>query len=164
MFLATRVRLQNVGEHFTLTKILIFLPVNFFADPYAVNEVLGLSEHPQGLSFPHERFIILPLDVTTPHELSMPGYRGIVDPAFENTKKPSIPGDKSPITHFTSSILERTREVMISYGKDAMELHDVVAVWCACMNPPHPEPIVRNNAPLLATGWSYQRRTFKIER
>ncbi|KAG5730996.1 hypothetical protein E4T56_gene12947, partial [Termitomyces sp. T112] len=57
--------------------------------------------------------------------------------------------------HFTSSFLERTREIMVSFGKDAMELHDIVAVWCAIENPPGCS---------LSRGWKTRSRIFDIER
>ena len=132
--------------------------VNFFADPYAVKELLITTPLHQGL--PLNRFILLPLDVTTPHELPFPEYKRDVDPTFFNSSLPSISLGKSPLTHFTSSFLETTRETMLKYGKDALELHDIVAVWCAIENPPHLDaaPIV------LAPGWQGCKRVFDIER
>ncbi|KAF8904372.1 Inosine/uridine-preferring nucleoside hydrolase domain-containing protein [Gymnopilus junonius] len=128
---------------------------NFFADPYAVKELL-LSE--QGV--PLDRFVMLPLDITTPHEIPFRAYEEIVDPAFHSTQIPSVSEDKSPLTHFTSSFLERTREIMLQFGKDAMELHDIVAVWCATENPPFED----NKPTELAAGWQGSRRVFDIER
>ena len=55
---------------------------------------------------------------------------------MDATTRPTEPTGKPPLVHFTSAFLERTREIMVSYGKDAMELHDIVAVWCALANPP----------------------------
>ncbi|KAG5724500.1 hypothetical protein E4T56_gene1891, partial [Termitomyces sp. T112] len=107
---------------------------NFFADPYAVKELL-LSLDPQS-RLPLDRFLLLPLDITTPHELSFRTYTEVIDQSFNSTAIPSLPSGKSPMVHFTSSFLERTREIMVSFGKDAMELHDIVAVWCAIENPP----------------------------
>jgi len=105
---------------------------------------------------------MLPLDITTPHELPFPVYQKSVDPAFSITASPSIAQEhfKSPVAHFTSAFLERTREVMLQFGKDAMELHDIVAVWCAIENPPFAD----NETPKLATGWHGQFRVFDIER
>lgn len=115
---------------------------------------------PSHKGIPLDRFLLIPLDITTPHELPFPLYKEIVDPTFENTKFPSISGDKSSIAHFTSSFLERTREIMLAFGKDAMELHDIVAVWCAIANPPF-----ANGKPVaLAPGWQGARRVFDIER
>ena len=49
---------------------------------------------------------------------------------------------------------------MIQFGKDAMELHDIVAVWCAIENPPFAD-----DAPMtLAPGWQGTTRVFDIER
>lgn len=126
--------------------------VNFFADPFAVKELLIPMSSQLGL--PLERFLLLPLDITTPHELPFPVYTKRVDPAFQQL---SAGVGKKPITHFTSSFLEQTREVMLQFGKDAMELHDIVAVWCAIANPPW-------LSPSLAPGWAASRRVFEIER
>ncbi|CAA7259216.1 unnamed protein product [Cyclocybe aegerita] len=130
---------------------------NFFADPYAVKELLSTPLH-RGL--PLDRFLMLPLDITTPHELPFDIYQKEVDPTFENTNTPSNAKGKSPLTHFTSSFLERTREIMLQFGKDAMELHDIVAVWCAIENPPFPDTVPM----ALAPGWEGARREFQIER
>ncbi|KAI0775682.1 nucleoside hydrolase [Trametes elegans] len=134
---------------------------NFFADPYAVKELLVPTD--PGYGFPLERFILLPLDITTPHELSFPHYKAAVDPAFESTASPSQPEGKPPLVHFTSSFLERTREVMVEFGKDAMELHDIAAVWCAIENPPVTEEAA-GALPALRQGWKAARRRFDIER
>ncbi|KAF8722186.1 hypothetical protein AX14_009981 [Amanita brunnescens Koide BX004] len=127
---------------------------NFYADPFAVRELLLPSEDGE-TRLPLDRFLLLSLDITTEHELSFPLYRQFVDPAFSSSSQPSIQGSKAPLQHFTSSILERTREIMLQFGKDGMELHDVVAVWCAIENPP--------NAP-LTNGWIVGRRKFDVER
>jgi hypothetical protein len=108
---------------------------------------------------PLDRFLLLPLDITTPHELPFPTYKERVDPAFDSTAKPSDGSAKPPLPHFTSAFLERTREIMCSFGKDAMELHDPVAMWCAIENPPNPTSGGR-----LHTGWRSISRTFAIER
>ncbi|RDB25389.1 Inosine-uridine preferring nucleoside hydrolase [Hypsizygus marmoreus] len=126
---------------------------NFFADPYAVKELLISSEHHTGL--PLDRFIMLPLDITTPHELPFPSYKAKIDPSFDSSAAPSVADGKLPLTHFTSSFLERTREIMLQFGKDAMELHDIVAVWCAIENPPGLS---------LSDGWKARSRLFDIER
>ena len=135
-------------------------PVNFFADPHAVYDVLTPTI--PDLGFPHERFILLPLDVTTSHEMPFPVYKAEVDPDFENTSSPSNPAGKPPLTHFTSAFLERTREVELSFGKDAMELHDPVAVWFAIENPPGKE--LAGQSPVLKHGWGTTRRRFQVER
>ncbi|KAJ3565909.1 hypothetical protein NP233_g7341 [Leucocoprinus birnbaumii] len=132
---------------------------NYFADPYAVKELLLSGE--SKLHLPLDRFLLVPLDLTTPHELPFPVYKQAVDPAFESASAaPSDGTKKSPITHFTSAFLERTREIMLSYGKDAMELHDVVAVWCAMENPPAQD----GKGNVLSPGWSVLPRIFDIER
>lgn len=125
---------------------------NFFADPFAVKELL-LSD--SGL--PLDRFVLLPLDVTTPHELPFPLYNSQIDPTFDSSTNPSALSDKSPLIHFTSSFLEKTREIMLQFGKDAIELHDIVAVWCAIENPPV-------NDFNMAPGWEGRKRIFDIER
>jgi hypothetical protein len=131
--------------------------VNFFADPYAVKKLL-IEENPTLL--PLERFIMLPLDITTPHELPFPFYKDKVDPLFETSAVPSVQSNKSPLTHFTSSFLEQTRVVMLQFGKDAMELHDIVAMWCAIENLPVPD----GRLDALAPGWRARTRIFDIER
>ena len=112
--------------------------------------------------FPHERFILVPLDVTTPHELPFPVYKSVVDPEFENTNSPSNPAGKPPLLHFTSAFLERAREAMLSFGKDALELHDPVAVWFAIENPPGKE--ATGQSPVLKHGWRTSLRRFQVER
>ncbi|TFK75357.1 nucleoside hydrolase [Pluteus cervinus] len=127
---------------------------NFFADPFAVRELL--LDPTSAVKLPLERFFLLPLDITTPHELPFPVYRDRIDPSFQSTAVPSTELGKQPLVHFTSSFLERTREIMLQFGKDAMELHDVVAVWFAMENPPFSDD--------LALGWKTRTRVFEIER
>lgn len=136
------------------------MAVNFFADPFAVKELLLPLPNSQKRTFPLDRFILLPLDVTTPHELRFPFYAHHVDPTFG---RPDKLQEVSPLVHFTSGFLERTREVMCEFGKDAMELHDIVAVWCAIENPPTLDGDSRT-APPLSTGWRTTSRKFDIER
>ncbi|KAG6898127.1 hypothetical protein C0992_004843 [Termitomyces sp. T32_za158] len=93
--------------------------------------------------------------ITTPHELPFQVYTEAIDPSFDSTAVPSLSPGKSPLVHFTSSFLERTREIMVSFGKDAMELHDIVAIWCAIENPPGCD---------LSPGWKTRSRFFDIER
>lgn len=127
---------------------------NFFADPYAVKELL-LGSTP---GIPLDRFILLPLDITTPHLLPFPVYKDEVDPGFCE----AITGHRAaPLTYFTSAFLERTRAVMLQYGTDEMELHDIVAVWCAIENPPTVES---EGIPNLCAGWNGRFRQFDIER
>ncbi|EKM54529.1 uncharacterized protein PHACADRAFT_210325 [Phanerochaete carnosa HHB-10118-sp] len=137
---------------------------NFFADPFAVKEIFEPVSPVQG--FPLERFLLVPLDTTTPHEITFPYYKEHIDPTFENTTRPSDPSQKAPLLHFTSAFLERTREVMIMFGKDAMELHDIVAVWCAIENPPPSDEELAQAGPLpvLKGRWGAVRRKFQVER
>ncbi|KAJ7594769.1 Inosine/uridine-preferring nucleoside hydrolase domain-containing protein [Mycena floridula] len=130
---------------------------NAFADPHSFKELL-LPASPE-LGLPLDRFILLPLDITTPHELPFPVYKRRVDKDFESLVKPSTEGEKAHLTHFTSSFLEQTRTVMLKFGKDAMELHDIVAIWCAISNPPS-----WNGNEDLAEGWGGTYRHFDIER
>lgn len=135
--------------------------VNFFADPFAAKELLCPTVPGSGL--PLERVLLATLDVTTVHELPFPYYIQYIDPVFDSACKPSERSGKVPLTHFTSSFLERSREIMITLGKDALELHDVLAVWCAIENPP--EAVVEESAlPGLSPGWAAATRKFDIER
>ena len=136
------------------------LLVNFFADPYAVHNILSppplIPAH-----FPFEKFILLPLDITTEHELPFPFYIQHVDKDFPPpTPEPPVPqAGRTAIVYFTSAFLSRTREVMLKFGKDVMELHDIAAVWYAIENPPNPtEPLKQTQ------GWQIVRREFEIER
>lgn len=65
--------------------------------------------------------------------------------------------------HFTSAFFERTREVMVSFGKDAIELHDIATVWCALANPPV-QVEAEGAVPTLQPGWKASRRQFQVER
>jgi hypothetical protein len=134
--------------------------VNVYADPYAAKELLVPTDLTSGL--PLDRVVLAPLDITTSHELPFPHYAQKVDPAFKSTAQPSNPDGKSPLVHFTSSFFERTREIMLEWGKDALELHDIVAIWCAIENPPEINPV--GGLPGMSTGWSVAERTFDIER
>ncbi|KAF7783052.1 hypothetical protein Agabi119p4_2428 [Agaricus bisporus var. burnettii] len=133
---------------------------NFYADPYAVKELL-LSPN-EKLHLPLNRVNLCTLDLTTTHELPFPVYQRSIDSAFKSLLAPSDGITKSPLAHFTSSVLESTREIMLSFGKDAMELHDIVAVWCAIENPPLPDNQDIEKA--LSPGWHTLRRKFDVER
>ncbi|THH15642.1 hypothetical protein EW146_g4868 [Bondarzewia mesenterica] len=140
---------------------------NFFADPYAVAELLAPPPAP-GTSTPHpgiplSRVLLLPLDITTVHELPFPLYASRVDPTFDPAR-PSVAEGKEPIKHFTSAFLQRTREIMRGFGKDAMELHDVAAMWCAILNPPVKDASDETDDLGLAPGWTVERRKFAMER
>ncbi|KIK97378.1 hypothetical protein PAXRUDRAFT_230975 [Paxillus rubicundulus Ve08.2h10] len=134
---------------------------NFLADPYAAKGLLCPVVQGQGL--PLERVLLVTLDVTRSHKLPFTFYIQHVDPDFDSTTNPSVATEKSPVSHFTSSFLERTREVLLDLGQDTMELHDVVAMWCAIDNPP--EAFAKeHNLPSLSPGWAAAKRKFDIER
>jgi hypothetical protein len=105
---------------------------------------------------PLERVLLLPLDITTSHLLPFIGYATHIDPSFLADRPPSIDNLMPPLSHFTSAFLRRTRNVMRTYGQDAMELHDIAAVWAAIAHPPGLEG--------PAPGWGFRRRKFLIER
>lgn len=133
---------------------------NIFADPYAAKELLVPTDPASGL--PLDRVVLAPLDITCSHELPFPYYTQKVDPTFKSTVQPSNADGKSPLIHFTSSVFERTREIMLEWGKDSVELHDIVAIWCAIENPPEINPV--GDLPGMSTGWVIAKRTFDIER
>jgi hypothetical protein len=116
----------------------------------------------QQKGFPLERFILVPLDVTTQHELPFPLYKAKVDKSFDSTASPSEPSQKHALHHFTSSFLEWTRDIMLGFGKDAMELHDPVAVWYAIENPPLKCDFPEHKT--FKAGWKAVRRKFEVER
>lgn len=144
----------------TILLTLYACAVNVFADPCAAKELLVPTDLTSGL--PLDRVVLAPLDVTTAHELPFPHYVQKVDPAFTSTVQPSIADGKSPLVHFTSSVFEGTREIMLEWGKDALELHDIVAIWCAMENPPEINPV--GGLPGMSPGWAIAERTFDIER
>lgn len=112
---------------------------------------------PYDFPFPLDRFLLLPLDITTAHELPFPTYKERVDPHFQTSGSSA-----APVPHFTSSFLTHTREIMLRFGKDAMELHDIVAIWCAIAFPPFPDDSSMHETSV--TGWKAVRKTFDIER
>ncbi|KAL4074162.1 Inosine/uridine-preferring nucleoside hydrolase domain-containing protein [Scleroderma yunnanense] len=134
---------------------------NIFADAHAAKRLLCPASPENGL--PLERVMLLPLDITTLHELTFPFYVERVDPTFESTRKPSIESNKPPLVHFSSAFFERSREVMIEFGKDVLELHDIAAVWCALENPPDSAD-KEVGLPSTSPGWIVMRRKFDIER
>lgn len=104
--------------------------VNWFADPFAVHNLLiaaiseatltaeddgssGKREDITGL-LPLEKFLMFPLDITKEHALPFDAYKKLVDPGFADA--PSQEKDKSWLVHFTSSYLERVKEVMAQYN------------------------------------------------
>ena len=102
------------------------------------------------------------MDITTLHELPFPLYISRVDPAFDPVKL-SVAADKDPMQHFTSAFLQRTREIMRGFGKDAMELHDVAAMWAAVLNPPVKDPADETEDLGLTPGWTVAWREFEME-
>ncbi|BGP29133.1 hypothetical protein JCM10296v2_000871 [Rhodotorula toruloides] len=94
---------------------------NYYADPFAAQTIFSLA-------LPN--LYILPLDLTSYLTLPFSLYASAVDPSFSSTRSPSNPATKSPLTHFTTSFLERTVEIMRSFGGDAMELHDPTVLYC----------------------------------
>ncbi|ETW80919.1 hypothetical protein HETIRDRAFT_427781 [Heterobasidion irregulare TC 32-1] len=135
---------------------------NWFADPYAVAELLTPKPTGPHSGLPLSRILILPLDITTLHELPFPLYISRVDPAFDPVKL-SVAADKDPMQHFTSAFLQRTREIMRGFGKDAMELHDVAAMWAAVLNPPVKDPADETEDLGLTPGWTIAWRKFEME-
>ncbi|KAI9454208.1 hypothetical protein F5148DRAFT_1378312 [Russula earlei] len=74
---------------------------------YAVDE-MSISPTTR---LPPTRVLLLPLYVTSAHLLLFHGYATRVDPAL-TADKLSVPTTKTPVTHFTSAFLRRTRSVM----------------------------------------------------
>ena len=109
--------------------------VNFFADPFAVKELLVDDDDDIGITrFLKQHVALLPLDITTPHELPFEAYAARVDPTFTVGQAATAAEDggltdedgglsksPNPITYFTSAFLRRSRAVMREFGKDAME-------------------------------------------
>ncbi|ETW80657.1 hypothetical protein HETIRDRAFT_123134 [Heterobasidion irregulare TC 32-1] len=135
---------------------------NWFADPYAVAELLTPKPTRPQSGLPLSRVLMLPLDITTVHELPFPLYTSRADRAFDPVKI-SVAADKGPMQHFTSPFLQRTREIMRGFGKDAMELHDVAAVWAAVLNPPVKDDADETEDPGLAPRWTVAWRKFEME-
>ncbi|KAF5344174.1 hypothetical protein D9757_005692 [Collybiopsis confluens] len=124
--------------------------------PYAARNLLG-PEPPYEFPLPLDRFFLLPLDITTNHQLPFPIYKERVDPRFE-----SATSSARPITEFTSAFLAHTRKTMNQFGSDAMELHDIVAVWCAIHF--HSFSNETSIKETRVPGWSAVQRVFDIER
>ena len=128
-----------------------FCAVNFFADPFAVAEVLTSPT----TRLPPERVLLLPIDITASHFLPFATYSTYVDPTFA-TDTPSVQVGKTPLTHFSSAFFRRMCHVMRAHGLNGMELHDIAAVWAAITHPPGLEG--------TAPGWTVRRRRFEMER
>ncbi|GAW00327.1 nucleoside hydrolase [Lentinula edodes] len=128
---------------------------NFYADPFAARNLLG-PKPPYKFPLPLDRFLLLPLDITTPHQLPFPLYQKRVDSCFGSSQ-----ASPKPVTRFSSSFLTHTRQVMNEYEQDAMELHDIVAIWCAIYFPPFPNDLHIEEESVR--GWKVAKRLFDIE-
>ncbi|GAA5952984.1 hypothetical protein JCM8115_002401 [Rhodotorula mucilaginosa] len=136
---------------------------NFYADPYAAKTIFALA-------LPH--LYILPLDLTSYLVLPFSLYESAVDPTFADTTQPSDPTTegKRPLVHFTSSFLERTREIMRSFGSEMMEQHDPTVVY-ALMDWARSQESLRGSNELseagdkgaLAPGWEWRHVDFEVE-
>ncbi|BGP37004.1 hypothetical protein JCM10449v2_000908 [Rhodotorula kratochvilovae] len=133
---------------------------NYYADPYATRTLFALSL---------PTLYIFPLDLTSYLTLPFSSYTALVDPAFGDTSSPSCAEGKAPITHLTSSFLERTREVMAQFGGDAMEQHDPTVVY-ALIDWARAKRAGRavdagneEDEGELAPGWGYKRVDFEVE-
>jgi hypothetical protein len=92
--------------------------------------------------------------------MPFPAYNVHIDPSFV-PDAPSEPNGKHPLRHFASAFFRRTRDVMRGFGKDALELHDITAVWAAAVIPPAAD----DQTPLaLPAGWETYQRMFAVER
>ncbi|BGP13042.1 hypothetical protein JCM10213_000953 [Rhodosporidiobolus nylandii] len=130
---------------------------NYYADPYAADVVFKLAL---------PSLFIFPLDTTTYLTLPFELYRRVVDRAFADTKAPSRPEGKTPLAHLTSSFLEGTKEVMASFGGDAMELHDPAVVYALIdwtrsgKKVPAQEGVEEGE---FADGWGWKQAAFEVE-
>ncbi|EJT98988.1 nucleoside hydrolase [Dacryopinax primogenitus] len=113
---------------------------NFYADPYAAQEVI---------QFPQLPLFLLPLDITVPHSVDFP----ILIPAHHDCS-PS----HTPLQSFITAILTRPRNVMRMLGEDdAFQMHDPLAAWFVIQ---HAD--IQGTA--LVPGWKAHRRMFRLER
>ncbi|GAA5892080.1 hypothetical protein JCM8208_001428 [Rhodotorula glutinis] len=135
---------------------------NYYADPYAAALLFALAR---------PNLHIFPLDLTSYLTLPFSLYTSAVDPSFSDTSSPSSPAGKAPVTHFTSSFLERTREVMLQFGSDVMEQHDPTVVYAlidwararrarAGAGAAEDE---REDEGEFAPGWAFRRVEFEVE-
>ncbi|KPV76701.1 uncharacterized protein RHOBADRAFT_51703 [Rhodotorula graminis WP1] len=139
---------------------------NYYADPFAASVLFALA--PPNL-------YIFPLDLTSYLTLPFSLYISAVDPSFSDTSSPSSPQAKAPLTHFTSSFLERTREVMLQFGSDVMEQHDPTVVyalidWAKARRARAGEGAVelgeeedKGDEGEFAPGWAFRRVEFEVE-
>ncbi|GAA5840913.1 hypothetical protein JCM11251_007638 [Rhodosporidiobolus azoricus] len=130
---------------------------NVYADPFAAETVFKLA---------HPNLYLFPLDLTSYLTLPFSLYQDVVDPSFGTTKTPSRPEGKPPLTHFTSSFLEGTREIMASFGGDAMELHDPTVVyalveWARAGGRQEQGAVSERGT--FAPGWTWQEVPFEVE-
>lgn len=135
---------------------------NYYADPYAAQSLFALA-------LPH--LYMLPLDLTSYLVLPFSLYKSAVDPPFADTTSPSDgTAGKRPLVHFTSSFLERTREIMRSFGSEMMELHDPTVVY-ALIDWAQSRASERGSNELssagdrgaLAPGWEWRHVDFEVE-
>ncbi|KZO99659.1 nucleoside hydrolase [Calocera viscosa TUFC12733] len=113
---------------------------NFYADPYAAQEIID---------FPDLPFFLLPLDITVPHSVAFP----ILIPAHHD-----LSPKHTPLQNFITAILTRPRNVMRMLGEgDAFQLHDPLAAWFVIKHADIP-------GTTLAPGWNARRRKFRMER
>lgn len=134
---------------------------NYYADPYAAKTIFALA-------LPH--LYILPLDLTSYLVLPFSLYQSAVDPTFADTSAPSVADGKRPLVHFTSSFLERTREIMRSFGSELMEQHDPTVVY-ALMDWARSHASERGSNEVseagdrgaLAPGWEWRHVDFEVE-
>lgn len=131
---------------------------NYYADPFAAQAIFSLA-------LPN--LYILPLDLTSYLTLPFSLYRSAVDASFSDTRTPSDPASKPPLTHFTSSFLEWTVEITRSFGGDAMELHDPTVVYClidwARNGRRRDEASARREEGEVAPGWAWRHYDFEVE-
>ncbi|GAA5917747.1 hypothetical protein JCM6882_001312 [Rhodosporidiobolus microsporus] len=130
---------------------------NVYADPAAANVIFQLA-------LPN--FYLFPLDLTSYLTLPFALYESAVDPSFATTKSPSQPAGKPPLTHFTSSFLEGTREIMASFGGEAMELHDPTVVYALIEWARAGAKVGERDGTergTFAPGWTWQQVAFEVE-
>jgi len=135
---------------------------NYYADPFAASVLFALAR---------PNLYIFPLDLTSYLTLPFALYTSAVDPTFSDTSSPSSPQGKAPLTHFTSSFLERTREVMQQFGSDVMEQHDPTVVyalidWAKATRARAGAGTAASEEQdegEFAPGWAYRRVEFEVE-
>jgi len=126
---------------------------NCFADPYAASSIIDAAK--SGLF----TLVMAPLDITTPHTVP---FDDLIHENYVPNPDGSFPSPSSdppgPLKNFIGAMLVRVRGLQASFGlKDAMEMHDPVAVWYAIANAGKP-------ITALSDGWVVKTREFKVER